>query len=69
MNGQWVSGDRANKIDWEFQQDVFEKGGGLKTFKFQRQTEQLFTEHFDRSEWGSLYFTAPLVGLKPKHSE
>jgi len=60
INGQWVSGDRANKIDWELHQDVFEKGGGLKTFKFQRQTEQLFTEHFDRSEWGSLYFTAPL---------
>jgi hypothetical protein len=60
VNGQWVSGDRANQISWELHQDVFKDGGGLKTFKFQRQTEQLFTEHFDRSEWGSLYFTAPL---------
>lgn len=60
VNGQWVSGDRGNPIEWEFnEQDFNSRKEGLKTWKVRRQTEQLLTEFQDRAEWGSLHFTAP----------
>ena len=61
VNGQWVSGDRGSQLTWEFYQEKYQKGRGLKTMTFRRDTEQLLTEINDRSEWGSFYFTAPLV--------
>ena len=63
VNGQWVSGDRRSRINWNLKQDASANGKGLKTMSFQRETEQLLTEINDRSEWGSLHFTAPLVGI------
>jgi hypothetical protein len=60
VNGQWVSGNRGNKITWSFENTAL--GGPaeqLKTWKIQREEQQLFTEFNDRAEWGSLYFSAP----------
>lgn len=62
INGLWVSGNRANGIEWEFSQNKPPKGSKqapLKTWKVKRVVEQLFTEWNDRSEWGQLHFTGP----------
>lgn len=61
VNGQWVSGNRANKIVWQFQerQAATADGTALKTFKVRRETEQLLTEFRDQAEWGQLQFSAP----------
>jgi len=67
VNGQWVSGDRRSHIVWDFQHkhvtqgQTSHHGGGLKTFRVKRKTEQVFTEVADRAEWGELHFTAPAV--------
>ena len=65
VNGQWVSGDRGNEVEWDLQQQTFKGGKGLKTFTVKRRTEQLLTEVNDRSEWGTLHFTAPIVSSEP----
>ncbi|KAI9737484.1 MAG: hypothetical protein M1834_009639 [Cirrosporium novae-zelandiae] len=60
LNGQWVSGDRSNVITWDFDdQSLGLPGQALKSWRIHRQTEQLFTEFWDRAEWGSLHFTGP----------
>ena len=66
VNGQWVSGNRGNDIEWALHETGgnAEDGGEavkLKTWKVKRRTEQLFTEWGDQAEWGSLHFTAPSV--------
>lgn len=64
VNGQWVSGDRGSPIVWEMcETELGESGKGLKTWKVIRETEQILTEYNDRSEWGTLHFTAPSVKL------
>lgn len=65
LNGQWVSGNKGSKIVWELEQQDLKHGDGnegLKTWRIRRETEPLFSEYQDQAEWGSLYFTAPLVG-------
>ena len=64
VNGQWVSGDRRSRLNWNLYEDALENERGLKSLTFRRETEQLFTEINDRSEWGSLFFTAPIVSAK-----
>lgn len=62
LNGQWVSGDRGNRIVWDLEQSQLEskeKEHCLKTWMFRRETEQLFTETRDQSEWGTMLFSAP----------
>ncbi|OJD12020.1 hypothetical protein AJ78_07323 [Emergomyces pasteurianus Ep9510] len=60
MNGQWVSGHRGARIVWDFERIIPDDGGPrLNRWRVRRETEQLLTEHNDRSEWGSLYITAP----------
>ncbi|EEH08465.1 glutaminase [Histoplasma capsulatum G186AR] len=60
MNGQWVSGYRGARIVWDFDKITPRNGGPrLNRWRVRRETEQLFTEHSDRSEWGSLYIVAP----------
>jgi hypothetical protein len=61
VNGQWVSGNRANKIVWDFheRESVSAVGTALKTFKVRRAHEQLLTEFRDQAEWGQLQFSAP----------
>ena len=62
VNGQWVSGDRGARIVWDLDHAAFEDSEkGLKTWKIKRETEQLLTENRDRSEWGTLHFSAPSV--------
>ena len=65
VNGQWVTGDRGNRLAWGFQEQEFPSKNGLKTFSIRRETEQLFTELNDRAEWGSLSITGPSVGYLP----
>lgn len=62
LNGQWSSGDRQSDIVWELShQDLGSSGRGLKTWKITKETEALFSEVRDQSEWGTLHFTAPSV--------
>lgn len=60
VNGQWVSGNRGNKIEWKLSQgDPEGSGKPLKTWIVKRQVEQELTEFRDQAEWGQLHFTAP----------
>ncbi|MCJ1238832.1 hypothetical protein MMC14_006823 [Varicellaria rhodocarpa] len=60
VNGQWVSGNRGNKVVWDLHQSKLgDSEKGLKTWKVKRETEQLLTEYSDQAEWGTLHFTAP----------
>ena len=60
VNGQWVSGDSNNIIEWDFsEQEASGSATALKTWSVKRQTEQLLTETFDQAEWGHLHFTGP----------
>lgn len=61
LNGQWVSGDRANEIVWDFHQEELADGKGLKTWRVKRRVEQLLSEFRDQAEWGTLHFTGPSV--------
>ena len=61
VNGQWASGDRGARINWEFEQQEISKGKGLKTWRVRRETEMLLSEIADRAEWGTLHFSAPSV--------
>jgi beta-galactosidase/beta-glucuronidase len=65
INGQWVSGDRRARIEWEYiTTDVIaKKADELKTWMIKKQEESLFTEWADRAEWGRLYFSGPSVSL------
>ena len=63
VNGQWVSGDRGSEIVWDFGEQQLSEDKGLKTWKIRRETEQLLSEVRDQAEWGTLHFSAPLVGL------
>ncbi|OAX79826.1 hypothetical protein ACJ72_05851 [Emergomyces africanus] len=60
MNGQWVSGHRGSRIVWAFDRIIPDDGSArLNRWQIRRETEQLLTEHNDRSEWGSLHIIAP----------
>ncbi|KAI0450175.1 DUF1793-domain-containing protein [Xylaria acuta] len=60
VNGEWVSGDRGSKIQWELEEPHASRSGtGLKTWRVARAEEQLFTEFADRAEWGTLRVSAP----------
>lgn len=66
VNGEWVSGNRANTIRWELAEPDRKKevskdsdATPLKTWKVRRSNEELLTEFNDRSEWGTLHFSGP----------
>ncbi|KAI1313085.1 hypothetical protein F5Y03DRAFT_337960 [Xylaria venustula] len=60
VNGEWVSGVKESKIEWELEEPQARKSGsGLKTWRVVRAEEQLFTEVKDRAEWGTLHVSAP----------
>lgn len=62
LNGQWVSANRGNTIEWSFSQESYlaeSSKAPLKTWKVRRSVEQLLTEDADRAEWGTLHFTGP----------
>lgn len=64
LNGEWVTGDRANDIEWSLEQPEPKPKSAttatpIKSWKVQRRTQQLLSEFADRAEWGTLYFSAP----------
>lgn len=63
LNGEWVTGNRANDIEWSLENAEPKPGAdssaNIKSWKIQRRTQQLLTEFDDRAEWGTLYFSAP----------
>ncbi|KAI1126802.1 DUF1793-domain-containing protein [Nemania abortiva] len=60
VNGEWVSGNRGSKIQWELEEPRARPSEtGLKTWRIARAQEQLFTEISDRAEWGTLRVSAP----------
>ncbi|KAK0727236.1 hypothetical protein B0T26DRAFT_671930 [Lasiosphaeria miniovina] len=59
VNGEWVSGDRGNVIEWELSQAATKSTTAIKTWKVSRSIEQILTEFSDRAEWGTLHFSAP----------
>ncbi|KAI1436055.1 DUF1793-domain-containing protein [Xylaria sp. CBS 124048] len=72
INGEWVSGDRGSKIQWELEEPDMgrEEETGLKTWRIGRAEEQLFTEFDDHAEWGTLRISAPAnVRHQCGHSE
>jgi len=66
INGQWVSGNRGSRIQWELQQQGIGGEKSIKTWSVQRQDQLLFTEEWDRAEWGTLYFSGPSVRTLPR---
>lgn len=57
--GQWVSGDRGSRIEWNLHEPEDDQEAKLKTWRVKRSNEELFTEKADRAEWGTLHFTGP----------
>lgn len=63
INGQWVSGNRNNKIRWDLHD------GGLihsthgeqpiKTWRVSTLNQKFYTEINDKAEWGTVHFSAP----------
>jgi hypothetical protein len=58
LNGQWVSGDKESRVEWEY---VSAAESETKTWMVRKEQEALFTELNDRAEWGRLYFSGPAV--------
>ena len=59
LNEQWVTGYGEQDTRWSFNEVGEGDEAKLKTFKFKRNHELLFTEHRDRAEWGELHLTGP----------
>ncbi|KAF2757858.1 DUF1793-domain-containing protein [Pseudovirgaria hyperparasitica] len=60
VNGEWVSGTKNAKIEWELLNNGDARGTKLlKTWKVNRAQQLLYTEIYDQSEWGHLLFSAP----------
>ncbi|KAI1319187.1 DUF1793-domain-containing protein [Xylariaceae sp. FL0255] len=62
VNGEWVSGNRGNKIRWDLERPEklsVKSSAPLKSWKISRASEQLFTEVSDHAEWGTLHVSAP----------
>ncbi|EHA51618.1 glutaminase GtaA [Pyricularia oryzae 70-15] len=63
INGQWVSGNRSNKIRWDLHDELLTPEGDSsqprKTWRISRDHQELYTEFNDRGEWGTIHFSAP----------
>lgn len=64
LNGEWVTGDRGNHIEWSLENAEPKPGAadsfsGIKSWKIQRRTQQLLTERDEHAEWGTLFFSGP----------
>jgi hypothetical protein len=63
INGEWVTGNRDNRVRWQLRRPSRRSGKdkkpALKTWEVARHQEQLFTEWADHAEWGTLFFSAP----------
>ncbi|KAI1487549.1 hypothetical protein F5X96DRAFT_649583 [Biscogniauxia mediterranea] len=61
INGEWASGNRDNKIQWQLGSKESSIGTGthIKTWNIARHQEQILTEFSDHAEWGTIHFSAP----------
>ncbi|KAH9910050.1 DUF1793-domain-containing protein [Xylariomycetidae sp. FL2044] len=62
INGEWSSGNRDNKIEWELSHIDSSEGSSktpIKTWSVKRRHEQLLTEFEDHAEWGTIHVSAP----------
>lgn len=64
VNGEWVTGNRDNDIEWRLEHaepksEAAHKAPEIKSWKIQRRTQQILSEFADRAEWGTLYFSGP----------
>ncbi|KAI0169456.1 DUF1793-domain-containing protein [Hypoxylon sp. FL1284] len=61
INGEWVSGNRDNKIEWGLvhSEKTESSKTPIKTWSITRRHEQLLTEFFDHAEWGTIHISAP----------
>lgn len=61
INGEWVSGNRDNKIEWGLVRTENNDSGRtpIKTWSITRRHEQLLTEFYDHAEWGTIHISAP----------
>lgn len=69
VNGEWVSGNRENKIMWELGKATSKSSKNpIKTWSIRRRNEELLTEFFDHAEWGTLHVSAP-AGVQHQSGE
>lgn len=61
VNGQWASGSRDSKIQWELTSGDRGENRIRTSWSVKRTDELLFTEINDRAEWGTFYFSGPPV--------
>ncbi|KAI6093060.1 DUF1793-domain-containing protein [Hypoxylon rubiginosum] len=61
INGEWVSGDRENKIEWGLVHPAKSESSKtpIKTWSITRRHEQLLTEFWDHAEWGTIHVSGP----------
>lgn len=67
IDGRWVSGDGASKLNWQWdtvgQEHKKDKKPDLQRWQIRRENELLLSEIRDRGEWGTLHFTGPAVSV------
>ncbi|RYP73329.1 hypothetical protein DL771_003758 [Monosporascus sp. 5C6A] len=69
VNGEWVSGNRNNQIEWNFGKSTSKSSGTpIKTWSIRRREEQLLTEFYDHAEWGTIHVSAP-AGVEHQSGE
>lgn len=62
INGEWSSGKRESKIEWDLLETKASNAGSsadLKTWRISRRDAQLLSEHNDHAEWGTIHLTGP----------
>ncbi|KAI1469986.1 DUF1793-domain-containing protein [Daldinia caldariorum] len=61
INGEWASGNRDSKIQWELVRTEKRDRAKtpIKTWNIKRHQEQLLTESWDHAEWGTIHISAP----------
>ncbi|KAI5854523.1 DUF1793-domain-containing protein [Durotheca rogersii] len=61
VNGEWISGNRDNKIVWKLAHTAKNEHSRtpIKTWSITRHQEELLTEFFDHAEWGTVHISAP----------
>lgn len=60
INGEWVSGHRESKIEWDYEESSSRDAGTpIKTWSIRRRHEELLTEAWDHAEWGTVHLSAP----------
>lgn len=58
LTGDFLSGDGNAELQWYFQEIAFDDSGSLWSWQVQKQQEAVFSETWDRAEWGTLRFSA-----------